>query len=328
MAAGQRPGPVCGSKDDCDLGTLALCDSPCPGSVCSLRAADIEAKAVAAGTHTISPSLRPTRVAFGQSEDETAYGFDDYTHAEVPRKSVEIGKSDTILAEITPANTFANVHFTSSRPTIVKVDPAVAASGSQVVTVTGVDAGVSEIKASCAGRDLGKIEVKSYARKIKKVAVRLVHEKNYKSTDVSDDDIEVMLNAVYIQAVVEFKLKRLPAKTVEFDKDKDGKLDTDTWMTDEMKAVVDACKDDNYDYNLFLVDKPSDPKEGGQSMFNQRYVFVHADVCSDPPRTIAHELGHAQGLIHHKEDKDALMYPTSAGGFRLREADWVTLHVL
>ncbi len=327
--AGQRPGSVCGTKDDFDLGTLALCESPCPGSLCALRTADVEAKAIAAGTHTIAPSLLPIRVVFRESEYEKVYGFDDLTNPEVPWKSVEIGKSDTIQAQIIPANTFANVQFTSSAPAKVQVVPAVAASGSQVVTVTGVDAGESEIKASCGGRDLGKIKVKTYAKRIRTVAVRLVHEKNYNSTDVSDADIEAMLNAVYIQAVVEFKLKRLPAKTVEFDKDKDKKLDTKgPWMTAEMKAVVDACKDDNYDFNLFLVDKSNDPKCGGQAMFDQRYVFVHADVCSDPPRTIAHELGHAQGLHHRDDDEKALMYPTSAGGWRLREFDWVALHVV
>jgi hypothetical protein len=270
-------------------------------------------------------------VVFRESEFEKVYGFDDLTHPEVPCKAVEIGKSDTILAEITPANTFANVQFTSSAPAKVQVVAAVAASGSQVVTVAGVAAGESEIKASCGGRDFGKIKVKTYPKRIRTVAVRLVHEKNYNSTDVSDADIEAMLNAVYIQGVVEFKVKRLPAKTVEFDKDKDGKLDTKgNQMTDEMKAVVDACKDDNYDYNLFLVDRPRDSNEGGEAPgFNQRYAFVHADKCSDPPRTIAHELGHAQGLHHPVlDDKEALMYPTSAGGWRLRETEWDILHLL
>jgi hypothetical protein len=327
---GQRPGPVCGTKDDCDLGTLALLESPCPGSLCALRSADIEAKAIAAGSHTIAPSLVPLRVIFREDESEV-YGFDDLTHPEVPCKSVEIGKSDTIQAQIIPANTFANVQFTSSAPAKVQVVPAVAKSGLQVVTVTGVDAGESEIKASCGGRDLGEIKVKTYAKRIRTVAVRLVHEKNYNSTDVPDADIKAMLNAVYIQGVVEFKLTRLPAKTVEFDKDKDRQLDTKgPWMTAEMKAVVDACKDDNYDFNLFLVDKSNDPKCGGQAMFAQRYAFVHADVCSNPPKTIAHELGHAQGLQHyrHEDDEEALMYPTSAGGQRLREFDWVALHAV
>lgn len=44
------------------------------------------------------------------------------------------------------------------------------------------------------------------------IAIRLVHEKNYKSMDVADKDIKEYLKKVYKQAVFEFKIKRLPKK--------------------------------------------------------------------------------------------------------------------
>jgi hypothetical protein len=166
------------------------------------------------------------------------------------------------------------------------------------------------------------MKVKTFSRKIKTVAVRLVHEKNYKSTDLSDADIKARLKKVYEQAVVEFTLTRLPEKTVEFDKNKDGKIDVDSWMSDEMKAVRDACKDDSYDFNIFLVDKPSDGSFGFMDL-NQRYGFVHADKTTTPLKSFSHELGHGQGLEHQQTDTDNLMKQGEGDNmWRLRKDQW------
>ena len=51
--------------------------------------------------------------------------------------------------------------------------------------------------------------------------------------------------------------------------------------------IRDACKSD-YDYNIFLVDRPSDGTTGFMN-FNQKYGFVHADGGN--AKTVAHELG-------------------------------------
>ena len=102
----------------------------------------------------------------------------------------------------------------------------------------------------------------------------------------------------------EFKLTRLPAKTVEFDKSGDGKVDVESWMSDEMILIRDACKDDSYDHNIFLVDNPTDNSFGFMS-FNQRYGFVHADQTSSPEKSFAHELGHGGFGLKHKNDDNA-----------------------
>ena len=262
----------------------------------------------------------PTKVEF--KESNTVYGWDDYTDPAVPWESVEIGKTTTAKAEITPAGKFAKVQFTSSRPSNVTVLPATAGSDSQVLTYTGVANGESEIKANCGSSKLGQMRVKTYTRKVKTVAVRLVNEKNYNSTDIPDADIKARLKKVYDQAVVEFTLTRLPAKTVEFDKNKDGKIDVDSWMSDEMKAVRDACKDDSYDFNIFLVDKPSDGSFGFMDL-NQRYGFVHADSTSTALKSLSHELGHGQGLTHRQGDTDNLMKQGEGDNmWRLRKDQW------
>ena len=197
--------------------------------------------------------------------------------------------------------------------------------------------GESEIKATCKGGKLGKMKAKTYTKKSKTVAVRLVHEKNYNSTDLSDADIKAILKKVYKQAVLEFTVTRLPAKTVEFDKSGDGKLDTTTWMTDEMKKVRDECKDNSYDFNIFLVDNGSHPTGTGFMGLNQRYGFVHVNQSTAAKRTLAHEVGHGLGLSHPNSapknphpstaDSENIMYRySSATKWRLRKYQWDKLN--
>lgn len=262
----------------------------------------------------------PTKVEF--KEHNTKYGFDDHTSATVPWKSLEKGRSDTVMAKVTPVAKYSSVKFTSTDTSKVKISPSKAGSGAQVVQVQGVANGESEIKASCDGSDLGNIKVKTYTKKTKTVAVRLVHEKNYNSTDVTDAAIKSYLKKVYNQAVFEFKVTRLPTKTVAFDLNNDGKIDVNSWMSAEMRKIRDQCKDDSYDYNIFLVDNPIDNSAGYMS-FNQRYGFVHVDV-GIAKKSIAHELGHgAFGLRHTPSDSENIMYSSySDAKWRLRKAQW------
>jgi len=263
----------------------------------------------------------PTKVQF--KEDGDGYGFDDHTDVNCPWRSVEKGKSDTVKAEITPADRATRAEFSSNDTSKVTVSPGKAASANQVVTIIGVEIGESEIKSTCSGGTLGRMKAKTYVKKTKTVAVRLVHEKNYNSTDVSDVAVKTFLQKVYKQAVFEFKMDHLPAKTVEFDKNKDGKLDVNSWMSDEMKAIRDECKDDSYDHNLFVVSKPTDNSFGFMG-FNQRYGFIHADQTTTPEKSVAHELGHgAFGLTHPAGDPDNNM--TQGEGlnmWRLRKDQW------
>ncbi len=268
--------------------------------------------------------LCPTKVKFKEeSVKKTVYGYDNHTNASVPWKSVEKDKSDTIKAVITPAGRFSKVQFSSSDTAKVTITPEGAASDNQVITVKGVANGESEITATCCGSVLGKIKVKTYTKKTKTVAVRLVHEKNYTSTDISDAKIKTFLKKVYKQAVFAFRLTRLPAKTVEFDLNGDGKIDVDSWMSAEMIKIRDECKDDSYDYNIFLVDNPTDGSFGFMS-FNQRYGFIHANETSTPTKTFAHELGHgAFGLTHPASDTvNNMSQGEGASKWRLRKNQW------
>lgn len=262
----------------------------------------------------------PSQIEF--KEHGTAYGFDDHTSATVAWKSVEKGKTDTVKAEISPPGKFARVSFKSVATATVTISPGTAASASQALIVTGVEKGQTEIKAACA-TDLAMFKVQVYEKKKKTVAVRLVHETNYTSTNVSDASIIAFLKKVYKQAVFEFVLTRLPAKTVAFDLDGDGTIDVNSWMSAEMRKVRDACKDDRYDYNIFLVDNPSDGSFGFMD-YRQRYGFVHPGAMSNPEKSFAHELGHgAFGLTHENGDADNNMSQgDSAAKWRLRKHQW------
>ena len=291
----------------------------------------------ATGSSTATCPLEcPTSVKF--EEHGTNYGWDDHTNAAIPWKSVEKGRSDTVKAVIKPADKACNLSFESSATGKVTVSPAKAASGTQIVTVTGVANGEAEIRATCKGSMLGRFKAKTYTKKKKTAAVRLVHDKHYTSTDLADATIKAFLKKVYKQAVFEFELTRLPAKTVEFDtvtttKDaagkvtrtagRDGKVDVEAWMTKEMKKIRDTCKDDSYDYNIFLVDNPSDGSFGFMD-YNQKYGYVHADQTTSPEKSFAHELGHgAWGLAHKNSDAvNNMSQGDSASKWRLRKDQW------
>ena len=270
---------------------------------------------------TKKPCPCPTEVKF--KEHGTDYGWDDFTNSSVPWISVEVGKSNTAKATITPADRASYAEFKSLKTANVTVSPAKASASDETVTVKGVKKGEAEIQSTCRGVVLGKMKAKAYKKKTKTVAVRLVHEKNYNSTDISDAKIKDFLKKVYKQAVFEWKVTRLPAKTVTFDKNKDGKVDVEKWMSDEMKIIRDECKDTSYDHNIFLVDKPSDDSTGFMS-FNQRYGFVHAGNSGRPESTLAHELGHGGfALTHTPGDSDNIMYNYASNTkWRLRKDQW------
>jgi hypothetical protein len=135
-------------------------------------------------------------------------------------------------------------------------------------------------------------------------------------------------NKVYNQAVFEWSVTRLATKTVRFGLNRDGKIDVDSWMSDEMKAIRDAGDDAGYDRILFLVNNPSDGTSGFMD-FNQKWGFIHADISPHGPRTCAHELGHGMFGLRHTDgtagqptDPDNVMAPTGGDKWRLRKFQW------
>lgn len=135
------------------------------------------------------------------------------------------------------------------------------------------------------------------------------------STDISSiAGLRTYLNSkVYNQAVFSWVVIRLSACTVNFDLNRDGMIDVESWMSTEMQAVRDKCKDDFYDHNLFLVDNPSDHSLGFMD-FKQRSGFIHVGEITGPVlnenHVVAHELGHGGfGLRHPSERGQPVVDP-------------------
>ena len=262
-------------------------------------------------------------------ENGTTYGYDNFTDYYHPWKSLEFISGatsvDTIAVWVTPSEAYPLVEFTASSPSIASVNPPTLTSEySTLSLVSSLTRGTTRISARYNNAEIAYCSVATYPRKKKTVAVTLVHEQRYRSTDIPDDEIRAELKKIYMQAVFEFVLVRRPAKTVAFDLNGDGKVDVDTWMSAEMARIRDACKSE-YDYNIFLVDRPSDGTTGFMN-FNQKYGFVHADGGN--AKTVAHELGHGTaGFEHTPYDRDNIMYNyTSDTKWRLRKSQWNQLN--
>lgn len=278
------------------------------------------------GASDITPAMK---VQF--KERGTYYGWDNHTSSVTPAKSVRAGYTDTVLAAISPADSYSSCAFKSMSTAYATVSPAKAASASQTVTIKGIAKGSSQIQARNGTTVLRKMNAYTYNKMTKSVAVTLVHKKGtgagdpgYVSTNIPTADITAMLQKVYKQAVRGWTVVRLPSKSVAFDLNKDGKIDVESWMSAEMRVIRDACKS-SHAYNIFIVSHPTDGSTGFMS-FNQKYGFIHADTGGNS-RTVAHELGHGLGLVHTPADAINIMYNyTSTTKWRLRKGQWDTVN--
>lgn len=296
----------------------------------------------AASAKTTCPIECPGKVEFKKGGDK--WGWDDYTDPVVPWMSVEKSKSDTVKAKAksgADGGKMCNVTYESSDSSIATVSPANGAGNNQTLTISGIKKGEVTITAKCKGTAMGKFKVAVKTLLKKKVAIRLIHEKNYTSTDVAYAKIKGFAKEVYKQAVVEFDFTRLPAKTVEFDLDKSGTIKvTGPWPGPELKKVIDEAADASYDYNIFIIDNPDD-KSLGWSGFNNTeksgVAHVKAPGRADATvleKTIIHESGHgmfglkhprdyAANPAHLKSDSDNNMSQgASAAKKKLRKYQW------
>ena len=204
-------------------------------------------------------------------------------------------------------------------------------------------------------KELARLRVVPFPQKEITVGIRLVHEKFWLPTP-NIGDVSGVLKEIYRQACIDVTIKPLDAITIDFDLNQDGKLDvsrrrlfgSSSWMSSEMKAIQTASdnKGDTFGchYVIFVVCTPS-RNVAGKMGFNQPYGFVFGDVLANLKSlgvdvdgvTVAHELGHGQGLPHTHEiadnvpldqqDQDNLMDPyAGTNKNRLRKNQWNALN--
>ncbi len=263
-------------------------------------------------------------------ETRNKYGWDDYTDRHLPAKSVKKGGSDTVIAKTDPSRFADKTAFRTGES--AAVDPTIASSAEQKLTISGTAEGKTTLKAENTKSKavIGKAEIHTFKNLVKSVSITLIHKKGtgagdpgYKSIDISDDSIKRVLKKVYKQAVITWRVTRLPTKRLEFDLNKDGKIDVSSWMNDEMQVIRNWAGSSAYDYNIFIVGNPSKRTTCGMMNLNQSYGYVFTGVsgCGDSGNTVAHELGHGQGLHHTTSDPNNIMYE-SVYDTRLRKEQW------
>jgi hypothetical protein len=154
------------------------------------------------------------------------------------------------------------------------------------------------------------------------------------SDDTSDTPFTAAALAQYLnektynQAVVKWTVTKLSDKDAPFDLNCDGQIDVGSWTTSEMNVVITECKDDSFNYNIFIVNNPSDGS-CGTMQYNQRYGFVHPDQCTSCVDNVtAHELGHGGFVLVDlpgSPDTNNLMRTPCTCHKRLRKGQWGTI---
>ena len=280
--------------------------------------------------------VRMTVVDVDFVEDPTQYnGFDSYTNSFFPRLSLDASFENVARAEITPASAASNVYFVVTTGSSVSVSPSPATASPQTVTFTGSAEGSSTVHAKLGssgptGVDAAVIKADAYTLDWYNVAVRVVHETSYNSTDpYTEAELGSYLNGVvYNQAMVHFEVKKFDPMTVHFDLNGDGKLEvSESGWTSEQNFIINNCDPGtSYEKVVFVVDRPT-LNYGGQADSPGRYAFVYPDKSTDERHDTAHELGHAiPGLpdlnVPQSADQNNLMWWQSNGGTTLRSGQW------
>ena len=252
-----------------------------------------------------------TDVAFSESTDEK-YGYDDHTNPAILYKSVKNGDSDPIKIKITPADGFKGVYFKVNSPLFqdVKISPVQAPSDEFNLTITGTGKGEEEVDVNCEKEDgtkIKEVDVFSYDLITKRVGIRVVNYGNVISKPYSISEIRDYLNKVYGQAVCAWEVDTLPPITANIDLNNDGLIDISN-NSREAAEIIKNCKDDSYDYNIFLVDNifSSVTPVGfllGKMPIGEKYGFVsvksHQGKTASVENTMAHEIGHGAFSLRH-----------------------------
>jgi hypothetical protein len=266
------------------------------------------------------------------------YGFDDFSNADEPWKSVKLNAEDTAKAK-TIKTPVTDLFFNSSDDTDVELtepDPPRASGSPETIKFKGlVDNGESDIEAnwgSVGGTNLAKMQARVYAPPAspKTLRVRMVQRDSSDSFNwpFNRTQLEGYLNGdVFDQCVVSFDVSFNYAVLEEdYDDNSDDALTLDS--TEDASIIAEA--EAGYDFYLFIVSEIKDSSGDVCNGFasGSQYAFLYC--CGYYPQsTAAHELGHLLGLndIEDKyEDDENLMswHRDKAARNRLRKTQWNT----
>jgi hypothetical protein len=157
-----------------------------------------------------------------------------------------------------------------------------------------------------------------------------------RTTLISGTRLQDTLNKYYSQSGYEWIVTDVREVTINFDLNKDGKVDVTVWETAEMKAISDNIDINATTFSIIVVDNSNDESSGFSEFLErnpEQISFVHPVNASNIYMTICHELGHgAFGLRHPfneftgfpiggKDVLNIMNYGTSRNKFRKYQWD-------
>lgn len=250
---------------------------------------------------------------------------------------VKTGSTNTFNAQISPATSAANVTFESVNTSTATVSPATAAGSPQVVTVTGVTAGATEVQAKQAGTGtvLKRLAVNVKNNLPKTVALHSITETNVTPHRVPAHAPTAAVAQAYLNDVTWGKQANVTFTATRTDFDVPYDLDSSGRLADpvlgsatlaEMNAISAVAKDNSVNFNVYYVNSMEIPTAFTPVGGNE--TWVDDTQVSSTENTTAHELGHALGRWTHSTDIHDLMVDGDPGTnpCEIRKTDWDTVN--
>jgi TANFOR domain-containing protein len=261
----------------------------------------------------------------------------------IPWKAVATGSFDWVKAYSTPSGSPLpqNLIFRSATGTL-QTQPGT--NPQEVnIRVHGYGAGeknevIAYIRATGADgketlTEAGSLNVVSYSKVIRKLVLVPV---NTTTLDISIQEIQSQVNAIYGKAVVQWTVQKDQPFTSSYDVDNNGLDDGDSEFlsnyTAEMETLISeyeekkALEDDTY--YLFLVSGSESKTKLGYMPRKKTAGFIYMDLASGQSllKTIAHELGHGAFRLEHTYKTYASLANGTTDNLMDTRPDGVALH--
>lgn len=243
-------------------------------------------------------------------DDALAKDYEQLSNYSVPWKSVASGGATDAVAAVLGGSGFDHKKI-SFEQSGVPLQAQPFAGNQTTLSVRGSGDGIEEgllalYTASDTGKVqvLGKINVVSYNKISRSVVIVPVNKATLPS-GISAQTIQDSLNAIYKQAVVDWKVSLASPITASVgDPFDDGDSELLSNYTSDMKQVIKAYGNlQDETFYLFLVNNPKSSDGLGYMPRGKQAGFIFVDHHGTNKgallRTMAHELGHGAFNLHH-----------------------------
>ncbi|GHT19911.1 hypothetical protein AGMMS4957_05280 [Bacteroidia bacterium] len=266
--------------------------------------------------------------------------------AGLPWKSLQVnGMPDIVRVKVLPIGAEKAVKFVSSNSS-VQVASFVPETNNNIwhtLSISATSIGESELIPQIGHFSAEAVQLKIRGlsnQPPKTLAIVTIHSTNHQSTDISAmmtlDELKDYLNkTAYNQANIEWDVTQLPADSINYDIDGDGKIDVQgDFPSNEVQIIINKYRYAAYNYILFIVDNPNKNIFGKMGM-NQKFGVIHVDRHTSKHQlqnTIAHELGHGAFELKHpfqdatmpsyNRGKDTNNFMDYYDGDKIRKYQW------